>query len=173
MEYRQLGRTGLEVSVMGLGAGGPSRLGQRDSLKTEAESIALVRGALDAGINFIDTAEAYGTEAIVGHAIAGRDRDKLVISTKKRLGGDKITPGELRSRPRRQPATICAPTTSTSITCTDYISNITNIIMITSCPSWKTCAPKASSASLASPNSGAVTWTTRCCNARCTTTHSM
>ena len=97
MEYRQLGRTGLEVSVMGLGAGGPSRLGQRDNLKTEAESIALVRGALDAGINFIDTAEAYGTEAIVGHAIAGRDRGKLVISTKKRLGGDKITPGELRA----------------------------------------------------------------------------
>ncbi len=97
MEYRQLGRTGLMVSVIGLGAGGPSRLGQRDNFNTEAESIALVRQALDAGINFIDTAEAYGTEAIVGQAIAGRDRENVVISTKKRLGGEKVTPQQLRA----------------------------------------------------------------------------
>lgn len=95
MEYRVLGRTGLPVSVMGLGAGGPSRLGQRDNLNTESESIALVLKALDAGINFIDTAEAYQTETIVGKAIARRDRNRIVISTKKRLGGDKITPQQL------------------------------------------------------------------------------
>ena len=97
MEYRVLGRTGRKVSVMGIGAGGPSRLGQRDNLNTEAESVALVKQALDAGINFIDTAEVYRTEGIVGKAIAGRDRGKIVISTKKRLGGDKITQQQLRA----------------------------------------------------------------------------
>lgn len=82
MEYRTLGRTGLKVSVMGIGAGGPSRLGQRYDTP-EADSIAIIREALDAGVNFIDTAEAYGTEDIVGKAITGYNRDSLVISTKK------------------------------------------------------------------------------------------
>ena len=50
MQYTTLGRTGLNVSVLGLGAGGPSRLGQHKD-KTEADSIAIVRQALDAGIN--------------------------------------------------------------------------------------------------------------------------
>jgi aryl-alcohol dehydrogenase-like predicted oxidoreductase len=67
---------------MGLGGGGPSRLGQRTE-RTEAESIAIVRQALDAGINFFDTAEGYGTEGIVGQGIKGVDRDHLVLSTKK------------------------------------------------------------------------------------------
>ena len=75
MDYRTLGRTGLRVSVMGWGAGGPSRLGQRDEVNSEADSVALVQRGLDAGINFIDTAEAYRTEEIVGKAIAGRERD--------------------------------------------------------------------------------------------------
>lgn len=82
MDYVTFGRTGLQVSVMGLGCGGSSRIGQ-SSNKSEAESVAIVRGALDAGVNFIDTAEAYGTEATVGAAIQGIDRDKIVISTKK------------------------------------------------------------------------------------------
>ena len=97
MERRTLGRTGLRVSVMGLGAGGPSRLGKRDESQSDADSIRLVQMALDAGVNFIDTAEAYRTETIVGKAIAGRDRDDLVISTKKRLGGEQITAAALRS----------------------------------------------------------------------------
>lgn len=67
---------------MGLGGGGPSRLGQRTD-KTAAESIAIVRHALDAGINFFDTAEGYGTEDIVGKGIKGIDRNAVVISTKK------------------------------------------------------------------------------------------
>ena len=96
MEFRTLGRTGLQVSVMGIGAGGPSRLGQRDSIRTEAESVALVLRGLDAGINFIDTAEAYRTEEIVGTAVAQRDRSKIIISTKKRLRGENITADELR-----------------------------------------------------------------------------
>lgn len=97
MQFRTLGRTGLRVSVIGLGAGGPSRLGQRDSIRTEAESVALVLRGLDAGINFIDTAEAYRTETIVGAAVAQRDRSQVIISSKKRLRGENITREELHA----------------------------------------------------------------------------
>jgi aryl-alcohol dehydrogenase-like predicted oxidoreductase len=51
--------------------------------KTEQESIAVVRQALDLGINLIDTAEVYGTEPIVGKALEGVARDQVVIATKK------------------------------------------------------------------------------------------
>ncbi len=97
MEYRILGRTGLKASVIGLGAGGPSRLGQRDNINTEAESADILRKGFDAGINFIDTAQAYGTEHIVGQAITGRMRDSLIISTKKSTGKNPITVDELRA----------------------------------------------------------------------------
>ncbi|MHA2181787.1 MAG: aldo/keto reductase [Promethearchaeota archaeon] len=82
MEYTTLGRTGLKVSVMGLGCGGPSRIGQNTG-NTEEQSIAIAKYALESGINFIDTAEVYRTENIVGQAIKGYDRETLVISTKK------------------------------------------------------------------------------------------
>ena len=82
MDYTTFGRTGLNVSVMGLGCGGPSRIGQSTD-KSDAESIAIIRQALDAGVNFFDTAEAYRTETLVGTALKGIDRDKVVISTKK------------------------------------------------------------------------------------------
>lgn len=95
MEYRTLGRTGLNVSVMGIGGGGPSRLGKRDDINTEADSIAIVLQGLDAGINFIDTAEVYGTEEIVGKAVAQRSRDSVVISTKKSTWGERPTPENL------------------------------------------------------------------------------
>ena len=81
MQYTTLGRTGLKVSVAGLGCGGNSRIGQGTG-SSEAQSIALVREALDLGVNFLDTANAYETEAIVGKAIKGRPRDSVVISTK-------------------------------------------------------------------------------------------
>ena len=92
MDYRILGRTGLRVSVMGLGAGGPARLGQRDDVNTESESVDIVLEGLDAGINFIDTAEVYGTEEIVGKAVAQRDREQIVISTKKSTWQETFTP---------------------------------------------------------------------------------
>ena len=82
MEYGIFGRTGLRVSVVGLGAGGPSQLGRRTD-RSEEESIALVRRALELGINYIDTAENYGTEEIIGKAIRGVDRHSLVLSSKK------------------------------------------------------------------------------------------
>jgi aryl-alcohol dehydrogenase-like predicted oxidoreductase len=82
MDYVTLGRTGLRASVLGLGGGGHSRLGQRTGA-TEGESIALVRRALELGVTFIDTAEAYGTEALIGAALHGVDRHAVVLSTKK------------------------------------------------------------------------------------------
>ncbi len=80
MQHTTLGRTGIEISVAGLGCGGHSRLGQSYGA-TEAESIAVVHRALDLGINLIDTAQVYGTESIVGKALRGR-RDEVVLSTK-------------------------------------------------------------------------------------------
>jgi aryl-alcohol dehydrogenase-like predicted oxidoreductase len=86
MQYTTLGKTGLEVSVAGLGCGGNSRIGLGAGL-SEAQSVALVRAALDLGINFIDTAMTYGTEGIVGKAIKGRPRASVVISTKSHFSG--------------------------------------------------------------------------------------
>jgi len=96
VKYTILGRTGLKVSVAGLGCGGPSRLGLRGN-KTEKDAVALVRQALDMGVNFLDTAEVYGTEEIVGKALAGIPRDEVVISTKKKfpLSDPKNPSGEL------------------------------------------------------------------------------
>ena len=81
MIYRTLGRTGLKVSAAGLGGGGFSRLGLAKG-KSEAEVVALIRLALDLGVNIIDTAAAYGTEAVIGQAIKAVPRDRLVITTK-------------------------------------------------------------------------------------------
>ncbi len=81
MEYRPLGNTGLTVSVAGLGCGGNSRLGLGRGASFE-ECVGVARAAIDLGVNFLDTAEAYGTEEIVGAAVKSYDRDKLVISTK-------------------------------------------------------------------------------------------
>jgi len=90
MEYTSLGNTGLRVSVAGLGCGGFSRLGQGTG-SSGAESIAIVRQALDLGVNFIDTAAGYRTESIVGQALEDVDRDAVVLSTKGAVaeGGDR------------------------------------------------------------------------------------
>jgi len=82
MRYRPLGQSGIEASVVALGAWaiGGWYWGGTD----ETQSIDAIHAALDAGINFIDTAPAYGlgrSETIVGKAIAGR-RDQVVIATK-------------------------------------------------------------------------------------------
>ena len=82
MEFTILGRTGLEVSVAGLGCGGSSRLGLRAN-KTEKDAILLVRRAIDMGVNLIDTADVYGTEEVVGKALETVPRNRVVISTKR------------------------------------------------------------------------------------------
>jgi len=81
MEYTTLGRTGLKVSVAGLGCGGFSRLGIGTG-KTEGEAIAIVRQALELGVNLFDTAAAYGTEGVLGKAIKAVPRESVVICTK-------------------------------------------------------------------------------------------
>jgi aryl-alcohol dehydrogenase-like predicted oxidoreductase len=79
MDYTTLGRTGLRVSVAGLGTGGFSRVGIGQS---EAHAIGIIRQALDLGVNLIDTAAVYGTEPVVGRALQGVARDSVVVCTK-------------------------------------------------------------------------------------------
>lgn len=86
MQTVTLGRTGLDVTVAALGAGGKSRLGQSQGASFD-HSVRLVQAAIDAGVTLIDTARIYGTEEIVGAAIRGR-RDGLVVSTKVPVNGD-------------------------------------------------------------------------------------
>lgn len=83
MDRVRLGRTGLEVSVASLGAGGSSKLGQGYGTSFD-DSVRLVQVALDNGINALDTAAGYETEEIVGKAITGR-RDEVVLSTKSTI----------------------------------------------------------------------------------------
>ncbi|MGC2412285.1 MAG: aldo/keto reductase, partial [Stellaceae bacterium] len=85
MEYTTLGRTGLKVSVAGLGCGGFSQLGLGTG-KSEADAIGIIRAALDLGVNLFDTAAAYGTEAVLGRALRGVPREKVVICTKAPFG---------------------------------------------------------------------------------------
>ncbi|MFJ2573322.1 aldo/keto reductase [Streptomyces halstedii] len=80
MQYRTLGRTGVQVSSLALGAMNFGRIGRT----TQEEATAIVDAALDAGINVIDTADMYGdgeSEEMVGKALAGR-RDDIVLATK-------------------------------------------------------------------------------------------
>jgi aryl-alcohol dehydrogenase-like predicted oxidoreductase len=81
MQYTTLGRTGLRVSVAGLGTGGFSRMGLKSG-KTEDESARLVLDAVELGVNFIDTAPPYGTEGVVGKALKQIPRDSVVVATK-------------------------------------------------------------------------------------------
>src|ERR1700710_1517629 len=81
MEFRSLGRTGMQVSPLCLGAMMFGAWGEPD----HHASIAIIHRALDAGINFIDTADVYSrgeSEAIVGKALAGGRRDEVVLATK-------------------------------------------------------------------------------------------
>jgi aryl-alcohol dehydrogenase-like predicted oxidoreductase len=85
LDYTTLGRTGLRVGVAGLGCGGNSRIGLGRG-KNEADSIALVREAIDLGVNFFDTAAAYGTEEVLGKALKAVPRDRVVVATKAMFG---------------------------------------------------------------------------------------
>lgn len=82
MLYRTLGRTGLRVSLLGIGTGGPSNFGQRSGVP-EADIQRLVRRALDVGVNIFDTAAGYReSEAILGRALKGVPRDEYYLATK-------------------------------------------------------------------------------------------
>ncbi|MDP8925078.1 MAG: aldo/keto reductase [Chloroflexota bacterium] len=78
----------MQVSLLGLGSGGRSRLGQAHGLDQE-DVTRIVRRALDIGVNFIDTAPSYGcSEELLGTALAGVPRDSYVLGTKFRPWGD-------------------------------------------------------------------------------------
>ena len=98
LPLRSLGRTDLRVTAIGLGGGGFSRLGiGRGYGAQNAEAVA--RAALDAGINLIDTAEAYGTESAIGNTISRVPRDSLVLSTKLsyKVDGHIKTAGQIEA----------------------------------------------------------------------------
>ena len=97
MELRPLGRTGVSVSKFCLGAMMFGAWGNPD----HDESIRIIHAALDAGINFIDTADVYGSgesEEIVGKALAGGRRDDVVLATKfhSAMGDDPNQRGNSR-----------------------------------------------------------------------------
>lgn len=81
MQYTTLGRTGLKVSVAGLGCGGFSKLGLGTGQSTD-HAVGIIRQALDLGVTLIDTAAVYGTEDVVGTALRGVARDSVVVCTK-------------------------------------------------------------------------------------------
>src|SRR6476661_3945961 len=81
MELRPLGKTGVQVSPLCLGAMMFGAWGETD----HDESVRIIHAALDAGINFVDTADVYSrgeSEEIVGKALAGTRRDNVVLATK-------------------------------------------------------------------------------------------
>src|ERR1700761_1292499 len=100
MQKRNLGKSGLEVSAIGLGCMGLS-FGYGPAVEKDA-GIALIRAAVEKGVTFFDTAEVYGpfkNEELVGEALAPM-RDQVVIATK--FGFKNGTPGEgVDSRPER------------------------------------------------------------------------
>ncbi len=97
MEYRTLGRTGVKVSPLCLGAMMFGEWGNKD----HDDSVNIIHRALDAGINFIDTADVYShgeSEEIVGKALSSIDRDHVVLATKVHasMGDDPNATGNSR-----------------------------------------------------------------------------
>jgi len=82
MQYRRLGRTGLDLSILSLGSGGPNQFGQMRYVPRK-DIYRLVRRALDFGINYFDTASAYSdSESLLGEALRGVPRDRYYLSSK-------------------------------------------------------------------------------------------
>src|SRR4051812_28563588 len=100
MEYRQLGRSELRVSEIGLGSWLTYGVG------VEAEQAeACLRRALDVGINFIDTANGYGrgaAETFLGNALKGIDRSSYVLATKVFFPMSKTDRGLSAAQIRKQ-----------------------------------------------------------------------
>src|SRR3954447_15301639 len=98
MQTRKLGKSNLEVSALGLGCMGLS-YGYGPAVDRQ-HGISLIRTAVDRGVTFFDSAEAYGpflNEELVGEALAPI-RDRVVIATKFGFKGGKVEAG-LDSRP--------------------------------------------------------------------------
>ena len=83
MQYRTLGRTGLDVSVIGFGGGG---IGYFWGTTNETESLRALNRAIDLGVNFFDMARIYRTaEEYLGKAVEGRPRSSVIIATKVQI----------------------------------------------------------------------------------------
>ena len=97
MEYRSLGRTGIKVSPLCLGTMMLGEWGNPD----HGDSVRIIHRAVDAGINFIDTADVYSggeSEVIVGEALSSMDRSRVVLATKFHapMGDDPNAQGNSR-----------------------------------------------------------------------------
>ncbi len=120
MQQRPLGRTGVSVSQFCLGAMMFGAWGNPD----HDESIQMIHRALDAGINFIDTADVYGAgesqEILVGKALAGGRRNSVVLATKfhNPMGDDPNRRGNSRRWIMRAVGTRCAGCRPTGSICT-------------------------------------------------------
>ena len=103
MKYKELGRTGLSVSVVGVGSGGPSQLGQNSGI-AEGGVRQMVRRAFDLGINFVDSAAGYGEcEAILGRVLEDVPRESYILGTKFHVvqKGEFKSPDEIRESVER------------------------------------------------------------------------
>ena len=104
MQYRQLGRSGLSVSVVGLGC---NNLGRANSVsETQAGTDAVVHAALDAGITLFDVADVYGrehglSETMLGKAL-GKHRDDVVLATKFGLNMEGANGADFGARGSRR-----------------------------------------------------------------------
>ena len=115
MRYRPLGRTGEQVSVIGLGG---HHIGRQ---KEEAESIKIIRAAIDAGINFMDNCWDYhdgGSEIRMGKALRDGYREKVFLMTKidgrtKKAASEQIDES-LRAPADRRTSTCCSTTKSSA-----------------------------------------------------------
>src|SRR5690242_20393962 len=93
MEQRMLGRTGREVSVVGLGCW---QLGADWGDVGEDDALAVLHAALDSGVTFLDTADVYGdgrSETLVGRALRQRGREGITVATKMGRRADPFEPG--------------------------------------------------------------------------------
>ena len=115
MESRQLGRTGRQVSVVGLGCW---QLGADWGDVGEDDALAVLHAALDAGVTFLDTADVYGdgrSETLVGRALRERtDAGRVTVATKMGRRADPHVPRPSPSRPSAAGWTAAAATSAST-----------------------------------------------------------
>lgn len=120
MTRRILGRTGLPVSIMGMGSGGYDPLGATSG-RPDADMVRLLRQAFDLGINVFDTSPDYGggrSERLIGEALQELPRDQVVVSTKLPLA---VAPPGIPVVPARPEAVAPAVEDSLRRLRTDYV----------------------------------------------------
>ena len=129
MIYPTLGRTGLKVSLVSYGSGGPSKLGQNTGISSNDQDL-LIHKCIDSGVNLFDTSEAYGdSESILARGLKGVPRESYVLATKCRYldrGGVMRTP-KISPDPLKTASYVCRLTALTSYSFMSSIRNITSM----------------------------------------------